>query len=214
MNWAFPRAGRAIARARAGFTLIELLVVMVILGIIFGVAIPSISRYFGVSIQSTTREIATAIRDAFNGAVVTGRVYRVVYDFSKNTYWVETGQPGALIETDESRKADEKRGRRRKKSDDKNAAKEDGFLLAKAITRKAIALPRGVSFDDVRTQASSEPVTSGRAYTHFFPHGIAEQTLVHLKDDSDHKITLAIHPTNGQTDVYPRYVTPEEAFGN
>lgn len=194
-----------------GFSLIELMVVIAIMGVIFGVALPSLSRFFGVSINTTTREMATTIRDTFNAAVVTGRTYRLVYDFEKKVYWAEVGAQGTLVETEESRKADERRSRLfSKKREEKN--QESSFSMAKAVTRKPIKLPLGISFDDVLTQASKDPVTSGRAYTHFFPHGVAEQTIIRLKDNSEHKMSLVIQPTNGQTDVYSRYLPAEEAF--
>lgn len=195
-----------------GFSLLELLVVVAILGLVFAVAIPSMSRFFGVSIQSTTREIATTIRNAFNGAVVTGRVYRLVYDIDKGMYWVEMGPAGVLVDTEEAKKNRERFGRK-KKDKDPSKAKSQGFDLAKAVTRKPISLPLGVAFDDVITPASSTPVAKGRAYTHFFPHGLAEQTLVHLKDSSGHRLSLIIQATSGQTEIANRYLSLEESLG-
>lgn len=195
-----------------GFSLLELLVVVAILGLIFAVAVPSMSRFFGVSIQSSTREIATTIRNAFNGAVVTGRVYRLVYDLDKSTYWVEMGPAGVLVDTEEAKKTRERFGRK-KKEKDASKAKSEGFQLARAVTRKPIGLPLGVVFDDVITPASSTPVAKGRAYTHFFPHGLAEQTLVHLKDTSNHRLSLVIQATSGQTEIANRYLSLEESLG-
>ena len=51
------------------------------------------------------------------------------------------------------------------------------------------------------------------AYTHFFPHGLTEQTIIHLTDTSGHKASLIISPLIGNTDVYDRYISLEEAFG-
>jgi hypothetical protein len=82
-----------------------------------------------------------------------------------------------------------------------------------SITRKKIPLPRGVEFEDLITEQSPNPITEGTAYTHFFPHGLNEQTVIHLKDQNKHHATLVITPIVAQTDLYDRYATKEEVFG-
>ena len=65
---------------RRGFTLIELLVVIALMAIMTAIALPSVSSYFQVSINSATRGIAGKVKEAYNSTVLTGRVYRLVYD--------------------------------------------------------------------------------------------------------------------------------------
>jgi prepilin-type N-terminal cleavage/methylation domain-containing protein len=205
----------AAARARGpsgdsrGFTLIELLVVVVLIALISLFAIPSISSYFQVSLNSAARDLATTIKEAYNSTVVTGRVYRVVYDLKEGKYWVESGPPTMLLDTAESREKEERK-RRYSMSTDKPAA--NPFSLDRTITRDKIALPRGVTFEDVVTQQSPDPITEGAAYTHFFPHGLTEQTIIHLRDTSSHRHSLVISPVVGRTDLYQRYVTSKEIF--
>jgi hypothetical protein len=85
--------------------------------------------------------------------------------------------------------------------------------MDKTITRKKMDLPRGVTFEDVLTEQSKDPIKEGTAYTHFFPQGMTEQTIVHLVDSSNHHVSLVIAPLVGKSDVYDRYVTSEEVFG-
>ena len=68
-------------------------------------------------------------------------------------------------------------------------------------------------FEDVISQQSKEPLTTGTAYTHIFPNGLTEQTIVHLTDESKHHVSLVFTPIAGHTDVYERYVTAKEIFG-
>lgn len=196
-----------------GFSLIEMLVVVAIIAMITGVALPTVSSYFQLSLNSATRELATTIKEAYNAAVVTGRVYRLVYDIKKNQYWVEAGPPDALLDTKETKEREERR-KRYSRAEDKEKEKENSpFALEKTITRKKLSLPRGVTYEDIVTQQSNEPLSEGVAYTHFFPHGVTEQSIIHLTDQSKHKASLVITPLIGNTELYDRYVNGAEVFG-
>jgi prepilin-type N-terminal cleavage/methylation domain-containing protein len=192
-----------------GFTLIELLVVVTIITLVTLFAMPSVSSYFQVSINSATRELATTVKEAYNATVLTGRVYRLVYDFKENTYWVESGPPNVLLDTEASLEKAKRRERYLRPGD---APPASPFGIDKSVTRKHEELPRGVIYEDILTQASKDPLTEGTAYTHFFPHGITEQTIIHLKDQQNHHVSLVISPLIGATDVYDRYVRGEEVF--
>ena len=65
----------------------------------------------------------------------------------------------------------------------------NGFGIDKKITRKKLSLPRGISFEDISTEANpTESIKDGMAYTHFFAHGLAEQTVIHLKDNDRNQL--------------------------
>lgn len=198
----------------AGFTLVELLVVVALMALIGTMAIPSISSVFKLSLGSTTRDIATTVRHAYNAALMTKKVHRLVYDLKEHRYWVEVGPQQLLMDTEESRA----RSARAKKFGSKQEAAEGKdenaptFSLASYVTRKKNDLPRGVELEDVTTEQTKDPITEGLAYTHFFPHGIIEQTVIHLKDTSNHKATLVIAPIVGRTKVIERYVPSAEAL--
>jgi general secretion pathway protein H len=200
-----------------GFTLIELLVVVFLIGMIFLFALPKVTSIFRLSLDSSSREMASVIRDAYNATMVTGRVHRVVWDIGERKYWVESGGTSLLLDTEESREKASQRLRRKikKEGEEEEESLPPGhlpFSLNRLVTRAKISLPRGVEFEDILTQKSEDPITSGTAYTHFFPHGLVEQTLIHLKDDSKNQQTLLIWPVLGRTRVEKRYLTLQEAY--
>ncbi|OFZ01489.1 MAG: hypothetical protein A2070_01755 [Bdellovibrionales bacterium GWC1_52_8] len=191
-----------------GFSLIEVLIVVAIISMVTFLTLPSITSYLQISLHTAAREMASVIKDAYNSTIMTGRVHRIVYDLKENSYWVEAGPTSVLLDTQESREKEERRKRFRKSSEPEKPPSE--FMLQTLVTRKKKPLPRGVIFEDIVTQQSPEPLVEGAAYTHLFPHGLAEKTIVHLKDNSDHHASLVISPLVGKTDVYERYLSSDE----
>src|SRR5690242_14121053 len=92
----------------SGFTLIELMVVVALIALISVMALASISSYFQVSLNSSTREIASTVREAYNATLITGELHRVAYDLKNGQYWVEKGPNNAVLDTKESRERAER----------------------------------------------------------------------------------------------------------
>lgn len=201
----------------SGFTLVELLIVIAIIGLVGGMSLPSISGVFKISLSSSTREIASLIKEAYNTTMMTKKVHRIVFDLKTGEYWMEMGPAQYLMDT-ESSKAREKRLSFGKLSTEKEAdekKKNDQFVIVKGIQRGKKTLSRGVSFSDVTTEQNiKEPITEGKATVLFFPNGIIEQALIHLEDNSNHKSTLIIQPMVGRTKVVDRFLSKEEVFEN
>tara|TARA_Y100000590_G_scaffold433207_1_gene550010 strand:- start:2845 stop:3471 length:627 start_codon:yes stop_codon:yes gene_type:complete len=193
-----------------GFTLIELMVVMLMLGLISAFALPSISSFFRVSLNTVTRKFAGQVKDTFNSAVLTGRVHRIVYDLEEKKYWVEVGPKGHLMETEHSKEVDESLGKDRYKDDEEE--KKTTFELASTITREKVSLPEGVEFKDIISEQSVEPITEGVTFTHIFPNGLTEKTIIHLQDQDQHETSLVISTVIGKTRVFEYYIKEEEVF--
>ena len=194
-------------RRNLGFTLIEMMIVIAIIGSMGLLVVPKMSSLLKVSINNASREIASIARESFNSAVLTGQVYRIAFDLKNGDYWVEFGPPTTLLDTVDTK---EREARRKKFADPNEKPPPSSFALAKEVTRKKQSLPRGVKFEDVITELSKDPITDGTAYAHFFPHGISERTLVHLRDSSDHQVTLVLAPLMGRTKVVMRYLKAED----
>lgn len=196
--------------SQGGFTLIELLIVVALIAVTSVVVLPNISSYFKISLNSTVRKLASVVKETYNSAVISGKVHRIVYDFKEKAYWVETGPSTLLLDTTESKERD---ARRKRWSKEKDEPPPSNFKLQKLVTRKKVELPRGVTFAEIYSEQSADPAREGIAYTHFFPHGLTEQTLIHLQDTSNHKLSLVINPISGRSRLVDGHITREEAYG-
>jgi general secretion pathway protein H len=200
-------------RGDSGFSLIELLIVIGILGLVGLIAIPGISNTFRFSVQSSARELATLIKDASNSAQVTGRIHRLVYDIKNQQYWVESSAEATLMKSDESIRAEKERPKGLFfKDDEEEKKKNGGFRQEGLLTKKKRTLPIGVRFKDVFTEQSENPITEGLAYTHLFPQGMSEKSLIHLEDTSKNEISLTVSNLLGRCSVEGRYIEAKEVF--
>ena len=193
-----------------GFSLIELLIVVAILGLVGMIAIPSISNTFRFSVQSSAREMATLIKDAANSAQITGKVHRIAYDLKNDQYWVESTSQSTLLKSDEAREKDKEHHSLFTEEDaDK---KKGGFHQENSLTKKKRSLSLGVKFKDVYTEQGDEAITEGIAYTHIFPQGMSEQTLIHLVDTSGNQTSLIVTNLLGRCQVEGRNIEAKEVF--
>jgi prepilin-type N-terminal cleavage/methylation domain-containing protein len=192
------------------FTLVEIMVVVALIVLIMGIAIPSILNVGRISSNAAIRGIATTLKETYNSTMVKGRVHRVVWDLENSEYWVEEGPATILLDTDESREKEKRRFFGFATDERKPKSK---FSQDETITRKKVSLPTGIKFEDVRNESARDPIKSGVAYTHFFPHGVAEQTVIHIKDTQDRSTSLIVSSLMGKTILKEGHITLEEAFG-
>ncbi|MFZ5874966.1 MAG: pilus assembly FimT family protein [Nitrospirota bacterium] len=80
-----------------------------------------------------------------------------------------------------------------------------GVLEESAPVGAKRRLPSDVRFEDVVT-AHQGLMTSGSAFTQFFPSGAVTRTTIHLKDESDAQYTLTVNPITGRVAVTDGYV--------
>lgn len=194
-------------RSEKGFSMVELLMVVALIGLIAYFSLPTVTSVFRISLSSVTREIASTVKETYNSSMVTGLVHRLAYDLEEQQFWVEVGPPSVLLDSEASRKLDERNSRLIEEKKPKSK-----FVPAQTITPKKVPLPRGVVFENVETEKQEDPITTGVAYTHFFPQGLSEKTVIHLKDSTGNQVSLVLLPLIGKTEFHNQYVSSKEAF--
>jgi competence protein ComGC len=70
-------------------------------------------------------------------------------------------------------------------------------------------LPLGVRFEDVVTPV--EKVKEGQAYTQFFPTGLVDRSMVHLRTDNGSQLSVLIQPLGGRVQIETGYREAEVA---
>lgn len=197
----------------AGFSLIELLIVVAILGLVGIIAVPSITNTFRFSVQSSARELATLVKEASNASQITGKTYRIAYDIKNSQYWAESTSEQPLLSSEESDKLDRQRESIFSREKNAEKKKKGPFSQDSMLTKKKRSLPIGVKFKDVYTEQSEDPITEGIAYTHIFPQGLTEKSLVHLEDNDRNSISLIVSNLLGRAMVEGRFIEAKEIFG-
>jgi Tfp pilus assembly protein FimT len=188
------------------------MIVVAILGLVGLIAIPSITNTFRFSVQSSGRELATLVKDAMNSAQITGKVHRIAYDLKNQQYWVESTSENTLMKSDESREKDKEKHLTFFSESEEDKKKNGGFRQENSLTKNKKSLPVGVSFKDVVTEQSETPITDGLAYTHIFPQGMTEKSLIHLQDTGKNDVSLTISNLLGRCSVEGRYIEAKEYF--
>lgn len=75
--------------SRSGFTLVEIIFVVVLMGLIYSVALPDLDLGVGTSRAARLGRVTSAVRTAFDMAVLYRKPYRLVFELQSGDYWLE-----------------------------------------------------------------------------------------------------------------------------
>lgn len=223
-------------------TLIEIIVVMALLVGLLAVAVPAYQTVFDVNMRGAAKELAQTYKWLQDEAAMRNVTFRMTIDLDRGTWKVEAGDPRSLVySTPEEREAAEddlestmKRYTAREIAEDADAqeeiAKKSGGKFAGlddvSFTTEQ-QLPNNVQFAWVYTpqygEEGKEPTEGGPpedpaedaiAYTHIFPDGTSEHTVVRIVDaeDPEDGWTIEVEPLTGRVNLEPEIVDPEESL--
>ena len=201
-----------------GFTLLEVMVTVAIIAGVVGLVLPRINTK-GNKAKAHIRKLSTISKELHTRAKLNGAIYRLVIDMKdgessdeNQTYWVERSNQKTLISEKELQEMEQLRkdGKLEKDKDGKPKPIPGGFTPDTQILKNVQELPSGLRFSELEKANSEKPITSGRAYIHFFPQGLVEEAAIHLKISDDVQWTIAIAPLTGKTDVVSSNVKLQE----
>ena len=169
-------SGRSSWRS-CGFTLIELSLVIFIVGLLLLVAVPRLGSLGGVRLETSAKRLAALARYLHAEAALRSRVYRLNYDLDQRRYWVSVLAASA------------------------GSAE---FVADTAMLTRPVALPQSIRFAEVQVPQIGR-VSSGQVYTHFYPHGDTDPTIIHLQGREAESMTILIPPMGGNPEVVRGY---------
>ena len=198
---------RAI-RTRAGFTLIEIMIVMAVITAVLSFGAPKMFSNAS-QMRSAIRKLAVLSREIRNVSRLTNSTGRLVIqmdDEKGHTYWIESAPGNAMALSEDAQKnLDSMTSMQREDQGEK-----EQFTVDTRIVKSPVQLPRGLFFTDVEYGNKREPVTKGKTYVHFFPHGLSEEVAIHVSDKKTLNWTITVHPLTGRADVFERKATLKE----
>jgi general secretion pathway protein H len=168
-----------------GFTLLELLIVLVVMGIMLAVAGPRIGKALtGLSIKTTARKVAAAMRYARSRAVSSGHAYNVVFDGEKRRVLVIQSPQTSMFDT---------------VLNDNEDDTEPGNAQAQVREIKILPLPKGTSFHKVTVAdvASDEGEVEEIYQLTFFPDGTTQQGEIILADTKERMYRIDVNFLTG-----------------
>jgi general secretion pathway protein H len=176
------------------------MIVLAIVAATVAVAVPRIASRNNKN-KSVLRDFSTLSRQLHMKSKLNGFTYRLVLDLkagasSKETqgFWVEKSESGSLVKPGEEKFKEEK-------DRDGKVIKASDFAIDTSLTKEPEILPSGMRFESVELSRLPEPITTGKAYIHFLPQGLVEESAIHLKTDAGQKWTIAIHPLTGKAEI-------------
>ena len=220
-----------------GFTLLEVLIVLGLVGLVTSSMVVGARSMAKSELRGSASKVAGTMRYLFDRASTTGKVHRLVLDFSTGKYWAEESDDRYFMprerETEETRAleaeeiAEEEEAKKVAEAakNEKASAGEYGYDFSHydpkewksrrakfSAFKETVLKTRQISggkLVGIYSPRVAEPVTQGHGYLYFFPMGQTESAIVYLSDAKQETFfSLVVHPLNGRVKVVGGYVKP------
>lgn len=176
-----------------GITLLEILVVIVLIATFITFAVPRFESTLDLHLKKQARMLSGTIQFLYSQAALKHQTYRLHYDLDNHQYWVETSTEKIELSSHEESTPYLK---------EKDQKKRPKFEKDITLLKKPVQLDTNIRFKDIKTEAQDLPISHGHAYTHFFPHGYAEQTRIRLESEKGNIYTILVNSLTGGAKVY------------
>ena len=169
--------------SKKGFTLIELTIVLIIMSFLFAVAGPRIAkRLSGLSLTTSAKKIAAALRYARSQAVNKSQAYSVIID-REHAQVVIRGIPKPVTQPPDAAAQEE--------FATEEAAAEDLKGVVNEV--KLVAVAEGVSFQEI--SIGGQEFTGGKGELPqmiFFPDGTSQGGEIVLANNRERAFTIGV----------------------
>src|SRR5262245_43251673 len=160
-----PSGIRARIDSAEGFTLIEIGLVLLIISVIVALVVPRFRDQSQAELMAQARRMAITFRFLQEQAVLNGRVYRLNFDLDQQRYFVTSDEEGVDL--------------------------GGAFTTESGTLTKDVALPASMQIAAVDVPMISGKLYEGVAFTHCYPDGSVDPTVVHL-DNGQQVYTLYV----------------------
>ena len=194
-----------------GFTLIELLVVLAILAAIAALGLPRIGSRNN-EVRAAVRKLTVLGKELQTHSRLQNKTYRIAFEMNQDEphrYWVESAAGHIIVNTALQREYDEADEDEREEMGPKLAS----FSPDPKFGKEPFELPNPLRFKDIEVGTAEDIIDEGRAYIHFFPQGMVEESAIHITDGEDLEWTVAYNPLTGKGHIISSYVTLEDLRG-
>lgn len=192
-----------------GFTLLEILIAVAIMALAMGMALSTFGDPFTAQVKKETSHLVATIRYLYNEAAVKNSVRRLVLDIGNQQYWYEEGGEEYFIDQDikEEKIWSKKKREKSELEEEGEEGEQSEFARGEEDVAKKVILNKGVLLQEVYVSHQEGPLTEGKAYLYFFPHGQTEEALIVFTDEDRKKhFSIIINPITAHARVIPNEV--------
>lgn len=205
-------------------TLLEIMVVMLIAGMMMSSAVMGFGAVRRGRLRAGAAHLASAFRFAYVHALSTGRPTRVVLPLNDNRVWIEdTEEAHVLDPRDPLRLGGAAPGEEAVAAEE--AARQQATLISELrprTPRAEFTRPTGARFRErtledgvvvtrVYAQHEEQARTEGSGYIYFFPGGVCERAVVHLRGADGVIFSVTLNGLSGRTQIIDHAVEPPSA---
>ncbi|MBF0273692.1 MAG: prepilin-type N-terminal cleavage/methylation domain-containing protein [Nitrospinae bacterium] len=179
---------RRAHRNEKGFSLLEIMIVLFIIGLT-GILVPILftGALSNISLNTATKEVASAIRLAQTQSIARKETYIVNINQEKNEYWLSSEKKSSTIFNAEKNFLSEK-------EDSDNQEEEVTVSSNDAFLNKKKSIPK-----EIKINSGSE---EEKYKIYLYPNGSSSGgDLIFTSDESEKKFELLINQINGKTIV-------------
>jgi Tfp pilus assembly protein FimT len=205
-------------------TLLEIMVVMLIAGMMMSSAVMGFGAVRRGRLRAGAAHLASAFRFAYVHALSTGRPTRVVLPLNDNRVWIEdTEEAHVLDPRDPLRLGGAAPGEEAMAAEE--AARQQATRISELrprTPRAEFTRPTGARFRErtledgvvvtrVYAQHEEQARTEGSGYIYFFPGGVCERAVVHLRGADGVIFSVTLNGLSGRTQIIDHAVEPPAA---